>query len=186
TCSRSSCSLARRNCTKSVLVSSTTSTASGRIRRKISVVKVPTPGPYSRKTRARFQSTCESTWFTRKRELGIRLPSILGCLRKLRPNSRICSERHERGSEDTGGMISLSTPAGEPARRRLPGAGGRRAQKHRPRRWLVLGAVVPHLPVPLDIAFLHGGVCAHGGVAGHNRGVLRGPRSDHGVGRFPD
>jgi hypothetical protein len=81
-------------------------------------VKVPTPGPYSMKTRARAQSTSLSTLLTRKRELGIRLPSILGCLIKLRPKSRICSEREVRCA---GTVRDLPFTIVEPTN--LPGAG---------------------------------------------------------------
>jgi len=63
-----------------------TRTASGRMRFRISRVKVPTPGPYSTTTRARLQSTWFIMSFTRKGELGMTEPSMAGLLKKLRAN----------------------------------------------------------------------------------------------------
>src|SRR5882724_1180063 len=54
---------------------------------------VPTPGPYSTIVRARFQSTRLSRRSMRKRELGIKDPSILGCWRKFFANNSVSSLR---------------------------------------------------------------------------------------------
>src|SRR5919106_1907206 len=61
-----------------------TTVPSGRSRRRISPVKVPTPGPYSTMVVALLQSTWSRSRLTRKRELGISEPSMRGCLMKLR------------------------------------------------------------------------------------------------------
>src|SRR5205807_481661 len=63
------------------------------MRLRMCAVKVPTPGPYSTSVRARCQSTFFKRRSTRKRELGIREPSILGCWRKFLANSRVSSLR---------------------------------------------------------------------------------------------
>src|SRR5207247_11161774 len=68
---------------------------------------------YSRKTRARLQSTSARTWLTRKRELGIKLPSMRGCLMKLRPKSSSCPER-EVLCAGTVEMLCLSHGSGWP------------------------------------------------------------------------
>src|SRR5688572_3534891 len=173
--SRSSWILPRRKCTKSALVSRTISTASGRIRFRISVVKVPTPGPYSRNTRAPAQSTSLSTLLTRKRELGMRLPSILGCLMKLRPKSRICSDREVRCA-GTVGNLPFNSPARQPAGHRT----GRRrlAESEETCRRLLASSIALH------VAFAHGGVSVNVDrrVTGDDHGVLRGPGHDRGVG----
>src|SRR5580658_1601147 len=85
-----------RYCTKSVFSSIATRTASGRMRFRISRVNVPTPGPYSTTTRARFQSTWLIMSFTRNEELGITEPSIVGLLKKLRVNNA----KEESASDD--------------------------------------------------------------------------------------
>src|SRR3954462_3558548 len=172
--SRLSRTLPRRNRTKSLFVSRATRIASDRIRRRISVVKVPTPGPYSRNTRARAQSTSWRRGLTRKRELGIRLPSILGCFKKLRPKSRSCSEREARG-RDTMGTICLSGGRTGPApgsRRRWAGYRSSAPGKDSLPR---LGRIPARV---LDITFLDRRVRANRGVAGDDRGVLRRARGD--------
>src|ERR1041385_6179475 len=54
---------------------------------------VPTPGPYSTMVRARFQSTRLSRRSIKKRELGIKEPSILGCWMKFFANNSVSSLR---------------------------------------------------------------------------------------------
>src|SRR2546430_2603277 len=92
-CRRGSGKESCKNWTKSGLTSSATSLASARIRRRISFVKVPTPGPYSTSTRARFQSTCRSTWATTKEELGSIHPTKLGYFKKFRAKRAVCPNR---------------------------------------------------------------------------------------------
>src|SRR5688572_13383956 len=92
---------------------------------------VPTPGPYSTNTRARSQSTRLSTCSIRKRELGITDPSILGCLMKLRENSRMgcwrwtgCLLRVGTASSGYGRWMSAHGPGvhvQRPARLQYPG-----------------------------------------------------------------
>src|SRR5260370_10994775 len=64
-----------------------TRTASARMRLRISRVNVPTPGPYSTRTRALSQSTRDIRSYTRNGELGTTEPSMNGYFRKLRANS---------------------------------------------------------------------------------------------------
>src|SRR5215213_2048884 len=157
------------------------STASARIRRRISVVKVPTPGPYSMKTRARAQSTSLSTLLTRKRELGIRLPSILGCLIKLRPKSRICSEREVRCA---GTVRDLPFTMSSPPTCRAPDNAGAGWWGVRNRLKLLpsCGGVASS-PVrrALHVALFHRGIDVDRSICGHDRGVLGGTGGHGGV-----
>src|SRR5215210_3152551 len=179
TCRRSSWILPRRNPTKSALVSRAITTASGRIRRRISVVNVPTPGPYSRNTRARAQSTSFKTLLTRKRELGIRLPSIFGCLMKLRPKSRICSEREAVCADTVGDLPFTIGLAPQPAgRRAIAGAGWWRVEKLP--KLLVGCAGVPagaRRAGPLHVAFLDRRIDIDRGVSRDDGGILGGASS---------
>ncbi len=86
---RGSVTAVRKKSTNWPLVSKAIKVASGRMCLRISVVKLPTPGPYSTMSLASCQSICRSTLATRKGELGRNQPSILVCLRKFRANSNV-------------------------------------------------------------------------------------------------
>src|SRR5258708_37912729 len=75
----------------------TTSRALGAIRVRIWAVIVPTPGAYSTMTLARPQSIFPRRRSTRKRELGISEPSILGCCKKFLANRNVSSRREGIG-----------------------------------------------------------------------------------------
>src|SRR5580698_2679241 len=107
TCSRESANELLRNLTKASLVSMATRCASGRIRRRISAVMVPTPGPYSTITLARSQSTGRRTSLTRYRELGQIEPSMKGWRKKFSANN----SRWARGEWEFTGMSDPSVEA---------------------------------------------------------------------------
>src|SRR6185437_681854 len=71
--------------------------ASERMRRRISAVMTPPPGPYSTMTRARFQSIGCSSSLMRNLELGTIEPSMRGWRKKLRANSRASPVRVRLG-----------------------------------------------------------------------------------------
>src|SRR4051812_17611287 len=85
---RESFNSALRKSTNSGFNSMSMSRASEPSRGRISLLMVPTPGPYSMITLADPKSISAMRCLIRKGELGTNEPNILGCLTKLRANNQ--------------------------------------------------------------------------------------------------